>query len=122
MNSDSGYFLPIMEATITALNIESEWIVERNDIYKERRDLTVIRLKEAGIIVSNPEASFYVWFLVPSKMSSIEYGKELLENIGVSLSPVTIFGSGGEGYMRISLTKPLDILALAIDRIVNFQI
>jgi LL-diaminopimelate aminotransferase len=121
VNTDSGYFLPIIEATVTALSLDERWIHQRNDIYRERRDLVTDRLKVGGFSFVIPEASFYVWFQIPEKLGAIEYAKLLLHEAGVSLSPGTIFGTNGEGYMRISLTKPVEILTVAMDKILSFS-
>jgi LL-diaminopimelate aminotransferase len=40
-----------------------------------------------------------------------------LENTLVSLTPGTVFGPGGEGYVRISITTPLERVQEAMYRL-----
>jgi LL-diaminopimelate aminotransferase len=40
-----------------------------------------------------------------------------LEQTGVSLTPGSVFGSQGEGYVRLSFTLPNEILQEALDRL-----
>ncbi|MBI3361324.1 MAG: aminotransferase class I/II-fold pyridoxal phosphate-dependent enzyme, partial [Chloroflexi bacterium] len=47
-NIDSATFLPIYDAGVAALTGDQSWLVERNAIYRERRDLVVEGLRAAG--------------------------------------------------------------------------
>ena len=49
-------------------------------------------------------------------MSFVEH---LLERTGVVVTPGTGFGQYGEGYIRISLTSPEEILTKAMEKIQN---
>lgn len=121
VNIDSGHFLPTMEATITALNTSDNWIENRNEIYKKRRDLIVSGLRKLGYQVQNPSASFYVWFSIPADQNAKIFVADLLAKTGVSLSPGTIFGTEGEGFARISLTQPLERLEEVLSRMSDWR-
>lgn len=116
-NYDSGHFKPIHEATIAALTSDQSWINDRNEIYRQRRDLVVQKLSDLGISVKIPHASIYVWTKVPDGWTSYGFVKEILEETHVSMTPGTFFGQYGEGYARISLTVPLSRLEEAMARI-----
>jgi len=105
-NIDSGQFLPIMESAEAALNGDQAWLVERNHVYQERRDIIIKHLNQMGVKARVPLASLYVWCAVPSGWTSREFATMLLEGARISLTPGDIFGSQGEGYMRISFTVP----------------
>ena len=105
-NTDSGHFLPILEAATTALSGDQSWIESRNQIYRQRRDVVIQALSELGFEVATPRASLYVWAPVPHGWSSSEFTNEVLENALVSLTPGTVFGQYGEGFVRIALTAP----------------
>lgn len=119
-NIDSGQFLPIMEAAITALELPPEWLYERNLIYKQRRDLILTYFKNIKIQLLSPEAAMYLWCPIPKRWNSLNFTTELLNKTAVSISPGTIFGSEGEGYVRISLNKPTKVLDIAIQRIIQW--
>ena len=53
--------------------------------------------------------------------SSVDFVSALLEDTGVSLTPGTVFGQYGEGYVRLSLTVPEQKIKLAFDKIENWM-
>jgi LL-diaminopimelate aminotransferase len=64
-----------------------------------------------------PDASIYVWSPVPKGFSSMDFVMTVLEKAQVSFTPGIIFGSGGEGFVRISLTAPKDRMFEAMHRL-----
>lgn len=117
---DSGQFLPILEAAAAALRGDEAWIRERNEIYRTRRDLVVATLLELGAHVLTPQASLYVWAPHPDGWTSLDFTTALLEQTGVSVAPGIVFGSRGEGFVRISLAAPTDHIAEAMDRLASW--
>ncbi len=115
-NIDSGHFLPILKAAALALHTGPDWVSERNLIYRRRRDLAVTALRGMGLDVALPRGSIYVWCPVPSGWTSIDFVTFLLDTAHVSLTPGTVFGPGGEGYVRLSLTTPEERIKAALDR------
>lgn len=114
----SGSFRPANDAAIAALTGDQTWITARNAIYQHRRDLVLQALYRLGWETEVPLASLYVWFHIPPGFStSADFCRVLLEQTGVSLTPGSIFGSQGEGYVRLSFTLPDDILQEALDRL-----
>jgi LL-diaminopimelate aminotransferase len=117
-NVDSGPFFGIQDATIAALTGDQEWLYERQETYKERRDLVVAGLRAAGCEVDVPRATIYVWARIPAAYKTAsQWAEYLLEKKGVSLTPGTAFGSHGEGYVRISLGTPTKRIKEAVERI-----
>lgn len=116
-NADSSHFLPIFEASTAALTGDQTWLIERNEIYRKRRDVIVAGLRQLGLIVTTPRASLYVWSPVPVGWNSVTFVTDALEQAGVSLTPGTVFGPGGEGFVRISITAPLERVQQAMDRL-----
>lgn len=116
-NADSGHFLPILEASTVALQGDQTWLVERNEIYRRRRDAVVSGLRALGLPVRAPRASLYVWSPVPAGWSSVDFTLAALERAAVSLTPGSVFGAGGEGYMRIAITVSLERIQEAMDRL-----
>ena len=116
-NQDSGHFLPILQAAIEGMTGDLSWIAARNEAYRSRRDLVVPFLQEMGLTTSPPQATIYVWAAIPKGWTSFEFSLALLEQACVSLTPGTVFGPGGEGYIRIALTAPEERIAEALDRL-----
>jgi aspartate/methionine/tyrosine aminotransferase len=71
-----------------------------------------------GIQCLKPEATFYAFANISSTgVSSWEFAKYLIREHRVAVVPGSIFGKGGEGYVRISFVAGLDQLKKGIERI-----
>lgn len=116
-NIDSGIFDAIQRAAVVALTGPQDMVEELRAVYQKRRDLVVGTLNTLGWDLEPPRGSIYVWLPTKDGMPSAEFCELLLERARVVLSPGSGYGSGGEGYARISLTVPDDRLAEAMDRI-----
>ena len=105
---DYGGFTPIQVAAAAALNGPQDCVEEARLRYKERRDLLVKGLNDAGWPVDAPDASMFLWAKLPEKfrdLGSLEFSKLLLEKASVAVSPGVGFGQGGDGHVRISLIE-----------------
>ena len=120
-NIDSGIFLPIQDAAVTALTGDQSWLGERNEVYRERRDLILATLRDLGISARKSVASLYIWARVPEDHSSAGFAARLLEDVGVSVAPGSAFGPHGEGFVRISLGMATDCIAEAMERLRRFE-
>jgi len=116
MNVDSGAFLAVQLAAIDALRHSDTFKQKMSKIYRERRDALLVGLYAMGIEMEKPKATFYVWAPVPGKHASIEYAKFLLEKAGIVATPGVGFGKYGEGYVRFSLTRPVERIRQAVER------
>lgn len=105
-NTDSGIFNAIQYAGIAALEGPQEEVDQTVEVYRRRRDLVVSTLRELGLDVSTPKATFYVWCPTPGGMPSIQFASLVLERAGVVITPGIGYGANGEGYFRVSLTVP----------------
>lgn len=116
-NLDSGIFQAIQEAAIVALNTEDAILRKIRDTYKERRDILYNGLKDIGIELSKPEATFYLWAKTPQKFDSAGFVAHLLNKAGVLATPGNGFGKPGEGYIRFALTANAERIEEAVERI-----
>lgn len=103
-NLDSGIPQAIQYAAIEALTGPQDCIVEHNAIYQRRRDLVVEVLTKIGLKVKVPKASLYIWAGIPEGYNSVDFAADLLEQVGVVVTPGVGYGLNGEGYVRLSLT------------------
>jgi LL-diaminopimelate aminotransferase len=116
---DSSHFAPILQAGTVALTGDQEWLSERNAVYQQRRDIVLTGLRQAGFFVETPAAAIYVWARLPERFTDSEaFCARLLEETGVSTTPGSVYGSYGEGYLRISLGTKTERIQEAIQRMV----
>lgn len=115
---DSSHFQPVLDAGIAALTGDQSWIEPRNLIYKERRDIVVKGLTEAGFSFLVPPAAIYVWARLPEPFTdAMSFCDRLLEETGVSTTPGDVYGKFGKGYLRISLGTATDRMQEAMRRL-----
>jgi LL-diaminopimelate aminotransferase len=117
---DSGMAKPIQDMAAAALTGDQNWTVERNATYQHRRDLCLAALENAGLQTDTPKAGLYIWFRVPEAYTSLEFHNLLLEQAHISLTPGHIYGSNGEGWMRISIAAKTENLQEVMNRLEAF--
>jgi LL-diaminopimelate aminotransferase len=118
-NIDSGLFEAVQLAGVAALQpgLNGD-VAAMNAVYQRRRDLVCSALAEAGVNVTRPKGTIYVWAPIPPGFdSSAAYCEHVLEQAAVVISPGGAYGRSGEGFFRISLTTSDDRLLEAMDRI-----
>jgi LL-diaminopimelate aminotransferase len=120
-NLDSGIPQAIQLAAIEALNGPQDTIKEHNDIYQRRRDLIVETLNKMGLKAIPPKASLYIWAKVPNGYTSEEFTNDLLDKVGVVVTPGTGYGRNGEGYVRLSLTVPDVFIIKGLSRMASWH-
>ncbi len=120
-NLDSGIPQAIQYAAIEALSGPQDCIQEHNTIYQRRRDLVVNALNKIGIEAKPPKASLYVWAKVPEGYNSVSFATDLLEQVGVVVTPGIGYGKSGEGYIRLSLTIDDASLKKGLSRLVGWH-
>lgn len=125
-NIDNGTLRAIQFAAAKALDLAEQLIPPVNEIYRRRRDLVVEALNAAGWNLEKPKATIYLWAPVPEKYLSAEspsgaFVTDLLEKTGVMVTPGRGYGPAGEGFFRISLTYPDDVLREAMRRIIEMK-
>ncbi|MEN6392492.1 MAG: aminotransferase class I/II-fold pyridoxal phosphate-dependent enzyme, partial [Anaerolineaceae bacterium] len=98
---------------------DQSWLIQRNLIYQQRRDLLLSGLRELGFAPNIPNASLYVWCPIPSGWTSTAFCEKLLEEAHVSVTPGVVFGRQGEGYIRIAITSPKEQIEKAIMNMKN---
>ncbi len=114
-----------MDAASLALTTDQSWIIERNNTYRERRDIVLAAVRAAGMAAEVPAGAIYVWARLPAHSrfaSETDYATALLETEGVTVTPGPIFGAAGTGYVRLSLGTPTDRLKEAMGRVVRFGV
>jgi LL-diaminopimelate aminotransferase len=126
-NVDNGSLRALQFAAAAALNSAETLTAEANEPYKRRRDMVCEMLNAAGWNITPPQATIYLWVPVPAQYaqrdgedgysSSGQFAEDLLETHGVVITPGRGYGETGEGFFRISLTYPDDVLKAAVEKI-----
>ncbi len=116
-NMDYGVPNFIQDAAIAALELPDAHVQELIDLYQERRDVVVEGLNRLGWSVEKPRASMYVWAPVPAGEKSFDFVARVIDQAGVVFTPGTGFGDAGQGWFRISLVRPAEVLAEALRRL-----
>jgi LL-diaminopimelate aminotransferase len=116
-NLDSGVFQAIQEAAIAAMETDDTTLADLRQVFQERRDVMCSGLSSLGLSVQKPKATFYLWTKVPQGYTSTSFVALLLEKAGVLGTPGVGFGAPGEGYIRFALTKGVDRIKEALERI-----
>ncbi len=113
-------------AAVEALNGTQNFIEERANSFKERRDFVVESLNKInGIKCLKPEGAFYVF---PSckkllgKKTKLKKDKDFVEKLLEKSEVAVVQGSafGLEGYFRISYATSMENLKKAMERIKSF--
>jgi LL-diaminopimelate aminotransferase len=120
-NLDSGIPQAIQHMAIEALSGPQNCIAEHNAVYQRRRDLVIEVLNKIGLEVKAPKASLYVWARVPQGFNSVELTADLLDQVGVAVTPGVGYGQSGEGYVRLSLTIPDASLVKGLSRLSGWR-
>ena len=114
---DSGMFLGIQKGAIEALNCSDMWFVSLNSVYEQRRQI-VWKIAEAlNCTYDANAAGLFVWCKLPEHFDAEEYIDLILKEKHVFIAPGTIFGTNGNGYIRISLCASQDVLEEALERL-----
>ena len=121
-NIDSGLSQAVQEMGIEALDLDQEWLHHNNEIYRRRRDRVVAALNEIGINAVAPRAGLYIWVPTPEGYSSAAFAQKLLDERNVVVTPGNGYGPAGEGYIRLSLTIPDDLIDEGIRRLSGLEL
>ena len=78
-------------------------------------------LNRIGLKAEIPKAGLYVWAKVPEGYTSIDFASELLEKVGVVVTPGMGYGQTGEGFVRLSLTIPDGGLVKGLSRLAEWH-
>lgn len=117
-NMDSGMFFGIQQGAIAALKADSAWFESLNTIYSKRRKLVEQLATKLGAVYDPKSVGLFVWAKLPSGAVDAEtFIDKILQEQHIFITPGTIFGSQGEGYIRFSLCVPEATIEEAIKRI-----
>ena len=115
-NMDSGMFYGIQKGAIQALGIQEDWFEEQNVIYVQRRKRIVELAELLNCTPTDDAVGLFVWAKIPEGSTSEQFTDDILYTKDIFITPGTVFGSQGEGYIRFSLCVPEETIVEAIER------
>jgi len=121
-NMDSGMFFGIQKGAVEAFKLSNDWFQSQNEIYKERRAIVWKIFDALNCTYVTSIGGLFVWAKLPKGMKSEDITDELLYNKNVFITPGTIFGSNGEGYVRASLCVDVELLNEVLNRLTPVRI
>ena len=121
-NMDSGMFQPVQMAAVAALELEPEWYAELNNIYSGRRKKVFELLDMLGCTYDRSQVGMFVWAKIPAGYKDgFAVSDEVLQKAHVFITPGGIFGTNGNGYIRVSLCRDENVFGEAIRRLHQAQ-
>lgn len=116
-NMDSGMFYGIQKGAIEALKCSDMWFVSLNSVYEQRRELIWKLAEGLNCTFEKDTTGMFVWAKLPPHLKSEEFTDLVLKEHSIFITPGTVFGSNGEGYVRFSLCASEEIIKEAIARV-----
>lgn len=124
-NIDSGTPWIIQDAAIAALQDEKH-VEEMRTKYKKKFDVICTALRDVGLEVTQPQATFYLWQRGRPNDTSLDFAKLLLsKKIAVVTTPGSWISkevdglNPGESYVRFALVPSLEKVKEAAERILT---
>ena len=116
----SSICAPIMSQYAAAEGLRNGFTeVEKMRIsYEQRRNLMYKAFVEMGLPVTEPDGAFYIFPDIRSTgLTSEEFATKLINDYQVAVVPGSVFGAGGEGFIRCCYATEIGKIKEALKRI-----
>lgn len=120
-NMDSGMYFGIQKGAIAALNISRDWFSEMNEVYMKRREVVWEICELLDCTYDKESSGLFVWARIPENKTSETLTDQILYEHDVFVTPGTVFGEQGEGYIRFSLCLPEDKIREVLHRLTKSE-
>ena len=124
-NIDSGTPNFVQAAAIAALDDE-EAPARSRERYRERAEIMVAALREAGCAVERPGSGFYLWAATPGGEPGVDFARRLLLGPGLAVMPGEWLAerlrggaNPGAGRVRLALGPPRERCRAAAARLLD---
>lgn len=106
-------------AALAAVTGPQDHVTRAVAAYRERRDLCMALLAEAGVPCAHPRGAFYLLVDVSELFPDAQVlAVRLLREEHVAVAPGEAFGAGASGWVRLSLASSPQALRTGIERLV----
>lgn len=116
-NMDSGMNYAIQQAAAKALEVSADWYQHLTKVYAERREIIYQICKKLNVTYDTNAVGMFIWAKLPEGIDDKEFIDEILYDKKVFITPGSIFGSNGEGYIRFSLCASVEKLNEVLERL-----
>lgn len=110
---------PIMSQYAAAEGLRNGWNeVEKMRLsYQQRRNFMYKAFCDMGLPAAEPEGAFYIFpDIRPTGLTSEEFATELIRKHQVAVVPGSVFGAGGEGFIRCCYATDIAKIKIALSR------
>ncbi|GEL12952.1 aspartate aminotransferase [Lapidilactobacillus concavus DSM 17758] len=113
---------PMMMAATEAVAHGEIATTEMRETYLQRQQLIMAALTQSGFTAPKPAGAFYIFAKIPATLTQndVEFSYDLARSAKVGVTPGSVFGSGGEGYVRLSYAASTENLQEAGRRIQQY--
>lgn len=121
-----GAAAPLQEAGVTALHLPESYYQKLQNDYRQRRDLLLGVLEEAGFRCFKPDGAYYIMTNISGFgfANDIEFTKYLVRDIGVAVVPGSSFYRDpalGAQQVRFTYCKRDETLQAAAERLIKLK-
>jgi len=107
----------LAEAVIDAREWNEQWLAGVREQFRAQREAALYAIEhELEVKLDPPRGAFYAFVPVPA-CDTVTFAKTLATDAAVLVIPGVAFGSGGEGFVRISYAAAPEAIAAGIERI-----
>jgi len=122
-----GAAAPLQEAGAVALHLPGSYYQQLAARYRERRDLALAMLEEAGFRCFKPRGAYYIMTDISAFGFSddVSFARHLVEKIGVASVPGSSFynvSADGRQQIRFAFCKTQQTLSAAADRLRKLRV
>ncbi|CAN5690597.1 aminotransferase class I/II-fold pyridoxal phosphate-dependent enzyme [soil metagenome] len=122
-----GAAAPLQQAGATALALPDEYYADMAVAYRERRDLLVGALQQAGFRTSLPQGAYYVMTDIRdiTDEDGVTFARRIVAEPGVAAVPGSSFYSRaelGRSKLRFAFPKRIQTLEAAAERLARLRI
>lgn len=121
-NLDFGIFEPIQQVAALALDNAEQVTSVLRETFSVRHKTLMEGLTSIGREVAPSDGGMFVWAKYPYDIPCIDFAYKAIEQTGVVMVPGTVFGTAGEGYMRLALVQPVEQLQEAVKRLSTIKL
>lgn len=114
---NNSVYTAVQAAACAALEDKENYIGKVNQEHRNRKNICIDRLKKLGSDAKPTMGTYYLWVKIPAGFTSDEFYKYVLHKANVALTPGTLFGENGEGFVRIVMSADAEKLNEAFDKI-----
>ena len=121
-NLDFGIFEPIQEARSTALDNAEKITDGLRQTFAERHKVLMEGLTDLEWTVAPTSGGMFVWAKYPYDLDGTSFAFESIGQTGVVMVPGTVFGSAGDGFVRVALVQDVETLKNAVEQLKKLEL